>query len=186
MHTSQSRSHTFPCSGGNLTPQEITPHPGESTSPGFLNWNHGVKVDKGPSGFEDNRTSRLKSLFQEHPMPFPPTPSSSNSTMMPFYPWWQHQGRATRGWSWWSAAQVSDCPRHGVSREFEVWFKSGGIFLLHSAAEAACLFLITGPRQCRAVPKDSAHSKNWSESGIPMAKPSLIAPPSDQKNIKMR
>lgn len=90
-------------------------------------------MGKGPSGFEDNRTSRLKSLSQEHPMPFPPSLSSSNSTRMPLYPWWQHQGRATRGWSWWSAAQVSYCPGHGVSRKFEAWYKSGGIFLLHSA-----------------------------------------------------
>lgn len=96
MHISQSTSHTSPCTG-------------------FLNRNHGVKVGKGCSSFEDNRTSRLRNLFQEHPMAFPPSLSSSNSTMMSLYPWWQHQGRATRGWSWWSAAQVPDCPRHGVS-----------------------------------------------------------------------
>lgn len=54
MHTSQSTSHTFWCTD-------------------FLNRNHGVKVGKDPSGFEDNRTSRFKSHFQEHPMLFPPT-----------------------------------------------------------------------------------------------------------------
>lgn len=56
MHTSQSTSHTSPCTG-------------------FFNG----KVGKGPSGFEDNRTSILKNIFQEHPMPFPPTLSSRNS-----------------------------------------------------------------------------------------------------------
>lgn len=100
--------------------------------------------------------------------------------MMPSYPWWQHQGRATRGWSWCSAAQISDYPRHGDSRNLEVWYKSGGTFLLHSAAEAACLFLIMGPQQCRAVPKFCAHSTSWSEAGIPMVKPSL----SDHKKHK--
>lgn len=51
MHTSQSTSHTSP-------------------GIGFLNRNHDVNVSKRLSGFEDNSSSRLKSLFPWAPCVF--------------------------------------------------------------------------------------------------------------------